>query len=77
MKHSGMIAELGNRDFGFIESPTAGRLFFGAAGLIGISIRDVRIGDVVSFVVTVDRKGRRQARSVSLVQQTELGEAHV
>lgn len=56
--HEGKIISLGERSSGFIkESGIKEDLFFDASDLIGVSFKDLRIGDTLLYAVTKSLKG--------------------
>lgn len=56
--HEGKIISLGERNSGFIkEVGIKEDLFFDASDLIGVSFKDLRVGDTLLYAVTKSLKG--------------------
>lgn len=72
-RHTGVIVALGNKDFFWISSPTAGRVFGGASQLLGLTVIGLRLGMTVTFTLAVDYRGRKEAQAVRLSSAAQHG----
>jgi len=59
---------IADKGFGFIQAEEGGDIFFHFSGLEGITIEELREGDLVEYVVEQSEKGPR-ARSIRLVSE--------
>lgn len=67
--HSGKITKFSDRGSGFVkEDGTKEELFFDSSDLVGVSFKDLRIGDTLSFLVTKSLKGPYATRVSKLLQ---------
>ncbi|HEV7121657.1 MAG TPA: cold shock domain-containing protein [Candidatus Paceibacterota bacterium] len=67
--HSGKIIKFSDRGSGFIkEDGSKEELFFDSSDLVGVSFKDLRIGDTLAFLVTKSLKGPYATRVSKLLQ---------
>ena len=67
--HSGKITKFSDRGSGFIkEDGSKEDLFFDSSDLVGVTFKDLRIGDTLAFLVTKSLKGPYATRISKLIQ---------
>jgi len=59
---------IADKGFGFIQAEEGGDIFFHLSALEGITIEELREGDLVEYAVEQSEKGPR-ARSIRLVSE--------
>jgi cold shock CspA family protein len=67
--HSGKITKFSDRGSGFIkEEGSKEDLFFDSSDLVGVSFKDLHIGDTLAFLITKSLKGPYATRVSKLLQ---------